>query len=44
MEKVLVTGVTGFVGSHIAELCIDKKVKLYGFKRYHLSNMRNDRQ
>ena len=41
MEKVLVTGITGFVGSHIADLCIEKKVELFGFKRYHLSNMRN---
>ena len=41
MEKILITGITGFVGSHIAELCIKKKINLYGFKRYHLSNMRN---
>jgi len=41
MEKVLITGITGFVGSHIADLCLKKKIKPYGFKRYHLSNMRN---
>ena len=41
MDKVLITGITGFVGSHIADLCISKKVELYGFKRYHLSNMRS---
>ncbi len=41
MKKVLVTGITGFVGSHIADLCLQKKVELYGFKRYHLSKMDN---
>ena len=41
MKKVLITGITGFVGSHLAEYCIEKKVELWGFKRYHLSNMRN---
>lgn len=41
MKKVLITGITGFVGSHLAEYCLDKKVELYGFKRYHLSNMKN---
>jgi len=41
MEKVLITGITGFVGSHIADLCIEKNVDLYGFKRYHLSKMDN---
>ena len=40
MKKVLITGITGFVGSHLAEYCLDKKVELYGFKRYHLSNMK----
>ena len=41
MEKVLITGVTGFVGSHIADLCLDKGVEVFGFKRYHLSKMDN---
>ena len=41
MEKVLITGITGFVGSHIADLCLKKEIKPYGFRRYHLSNMRN---
>lgn len=41
MEKILITGITGFVGSHIADLCLKKQVVLFGFKRYHLSNMRN---
>jgi len=41
MKKVLITGITGFVGSHLAEYCLGKKVELFGFKRYHLSNMKN---
>ncbi|OGW81887.1 MAG: hypothetical protein A3G33_05250 [Omnitrophica bacterium RIFCSPLOWO2_12_FULL_44_17] len=41
MKKVLITGITGFVGSHLAEYCLERKVKLFGFKRYHLSNMKN---
>lgn len=40
-RKVLITGITGFVGSHLAELAIKKNVKLYGLKRWHLSNLRN---
>lgn len=41
MKKVLITGITGFVGSHLAEYCLEKQVELFGFKRYHLSNMKN---
>lgn len=41
MKKVLITGITGFVGSHLAEYYLDKGAKVHGFKRYHLSNMRN---
>jgi GDP-4-dehydro-6-deoxy-D-mannose reductase len=41
MKKVLITGITGFVGSHLAEYCLDRKVELFGFKRYHLSSMKN---
>tara|TARA_A100001011_G_C14279761_1_gene831036 strand:+ start:1219 stop:2223 length:1005 start_codon:yes stop_codon:yes gene_type:complete len=41
-EKVLITGVTGFVGSHMADYIIEKKfnVELYGLKRWHLSNLK----
>jgi len=39
--KVLITGITGFVGSHLADLCLNKHVNLYGFRRYHLSNLKN---
>ena len=41
MRKTLITGITGFVGSHLAEYCLRKGEKVYGLKRYHLSNMRN---
>jgi len=42
MKRVLITGITGFVGSHLAEYCADKKdIELWGMKRYHLSNMKN---
>jgi len=39
--KILITGVTGFVGSYLADYCLDKGLNVCGFKRYHLSNMRN---
>jgi len=44
-EKVLITGITGFVGSHMADylLEIDKGIKIYGLKRWNLSRMRNIR-
>jgi GDP-4-dehydro-6-deoxy-D-mannose reductase len=42
MKKVLITGITGFVGSHLAEYCLEKPdIELWGFKRYHLSKMKN---
>ena len=41
-KKVLITGITGFVGSHLAEFLIKKKnIKIYGIKRWHLSNLKN---
>src|SRR5438876_6171996 len=43
MKKVLITGITGFVGSHLAEYCLERKVELFGFRRYHLSNLKNVR-
>lgn len=43
-QKVLITGITGFVGSHLADLLLEKEdVEIYGFKRWNLSNMRNVR-
>ena len=42
MQKVLITGITGFVGSHLADLLVGKKnIELYGLKRYHLSREDN---
>lgn len=43
MRKVLITGITGFVGSHLADYALEKKVRVYGLKRWHLSKMRNIR-
>lgn len=44
-EKILITGITGFVGSHMADylLEIDKNIEIYGLKRWNLSRMRNIR-
>ena len=42
-KKVLITGITGFVGSYIAELSLEKGCRVYGLKRWHLSRMRNIR-
>jgi len=30
MEKILITGINGFVGSHLAEYCLNKKCIVYG--------------
>jgi len=40
-ERILITGITGFVGSHMADyiLSLDGKFELYGLKRWHLSRM-----
>lgn len=40
-KKVLITGITGFVGSHLADLALGKNVEVYGLKRWHLSKLRN---
>ena len=41
MNKILITGITGFVGSHMADYIFDNKknVKIFGIKRYHLSRL-----
>jgi GDP-4-dehydro-6-deoxy-D-mannose reductase len=41
MSNVLITGITGFVGSHLADYCLSLGHTVSGFRRYHLSNMRN---
>jgi GDP-4-dehydro-6-deoxy-D-mannose reductase len=33
-EKALITGITGFVGSHLAELLLAKGVEVHGIKRW----------
>lgn len=42
-EKILITGITGFVGSHMADYLLKKNVEVYGLKRWNLSKMRNIR-
>jgi len=34
MNKVLVTGATGFIGSHLAELCVEHGLDVVAFDRY----------
>ena len=42
-ENILITGITGFVGSHLADYIIENKFdcNLIGTKRWHLSNLKN---
>ena len=40
-EKILITGITGFAGSHLADLVLNKNHIVYGFKRWNLSRLRN---
>ena len=42
-QNVLITGISGFVGSHLADLVLEKGFTVYGLKRWHLSKMRNVR-
>ncbi|MCL4418672.1 GDP-mannose 4,6-dehydratase [Patescibacteria group bacterium] len=43
MKKILITGISGFVGSHLADYVLKKNVRVYGIKRWHLSKLRNIR-
>ena len=45
MSRILITGVTGFVGSHMADLILQKHsdAEIYATKRWHLSKMDNVR-
>ena len=38
MSKILVTGATGFIGSHLSELLTDKGHKVIAFDRYNSNN------
>ncbi len=41
-QKILITGITGFVGSHMADLLLEKGgTEIYGLKRWNLSRLRN---
>ena len=44
-HRILITGITGFVGSHLADFIIEQKVdcEIFGLKRWHLSKMDNIR-
>ena len=44
-EKILITGITGFVGSHLADyvLSLETDYEVYGTKRWHLSRLDNIR-
>ena len=35
MKKILITGATGFVGSHLTELCVEKGFEVVVFDRYN---------
>jgi len=35
MEKILITGATGFVGSHLTEFCIERGFEVVAFDRYN---------
>ena len=41
MTNILITGITGFVGSHLCDYILNnhKEVKVFGTKRYHLSRL-----
>ena len=43
MKKILITGITGFVGSHLADYILENKsnCEVLGIKRWHLSNLKN---
>lgn len=42
-ERILITGITGFVGSHLADLALAKGAEVWGTKRWHLSNRQHVR-
>lgn len=38
MKKILITGATGFIGSHLAELCVELGYNVRAFDRYNSNN------
>ena len=38
MEKILITGATGFIGSFLAELCVEQGYQVVVFDRYNPNN------
>lgn len=38
MKKVLITGATGFIGSHLSELCVQNGFDVIAFDRYNPNN------
>ena len=37
-KKILITGATGFIGSHLSELSVKKGYKVVAFDRYNSNN------
>jgi nucleoside-diphosphate-sugar epimerase len=38
LKKILLTGATGFIGSHLAELCVEKGFNVVVLDRYNPNN------
>ena len=38
MNKILITGATGFIGSHLVELCVERGFDVVAFDRYNTNN------
>ena len=37
-DKILITGATGFIGSHLSEMCIENGYQVVAFDRYNSNN------
>jgi len=38
LTKILITGAGGFIGSHLAELCLESEIEVVAFDRYNSDN------
>ena len=38
MKKILITGASGFIGSHLIELCVERGYDVVAFDRYNPNN------